>query len=81
MYSLSILTSDMWAVVIRIFFYRQEVGGLYYLSFAIVVIGLIIYSKTAKEAVSDPNHKDGYFDEQYKMLDEESIVPGREALA
>ncbi|KAK3018472.1 hypothetical protein RJ639_004132, partial [Escallonia herrerae] len=45
MFNLSILTSDMWAVVIRIFIYHQEVDWLYYLSFAFVVIGLVIYSK------------------------------------
>ncbi|CAL5334555.1 unnamed protein product [Camellia sinensis] len=48
MYSLSILTSDMWAVVIRVFFYHQQVDWLYYLSFAIVVLGLIIYSKSMR---------------------------------
>lgn len=86
MFNLSILTSDMWAVVIRIFFYKQQVfisklclillscyvdglnpsfiicvnrmkpdlilipplqvDWLYYLAFAIVVVGLILYSTT-----------------------------------
>ncbi|GFZ08735.1 solute carrier family 35 protein [Actinidia rufa] len=60
MFNLSVLTSDMWAVVVRIFFYRQQVlfyykleldllnfvDWLYYVSFAIVVVGLVIYSKT-----------------------------------
>ncbi|KAL6988393.1 hypothetical protein U1Q18_014143 [Sarracenia purpurea var. burkii] len=46
MFNLSILTSDMWAVIIRIFFYHQKVDWLYYLSFAIVAIGLVIYSRT-----------------------------------
>ncbi|KAL9255881.1 Solute carrier family 35 member F2-like protein [Drosera capensis] len=46
LFHLSTLTSDMWAVVIRIFFYHQTVDWLYYLSFAIVVVGLIIYSQT-----------------------------------
>ncbi|GAB2300702.1 hypothetical protein Dimus_034740 [Dionaea muscipula] len=45
LFNLSVLTSDMWAVVIRIFFYRQKVDWLYYLSFAIVVAGLVVYSK------------------------------------
>ncbi|RXH76266.1 hypothetical protein DVH24_019154 [Malus domestica] len=51
--NLSILTSDMWAVVVRIFFYRQQqiglemqVDWLYYVAFSVVVIGLIIYSLT-----------------------------------
>ncbi|KAK4582861.1 hypothetical protein RGQ29_025866 [Quercus rubra] len=46
MFNLSILTFDMWAVVIRIFFYHQQVDWLYYLSFAIVCTGLVIYSTT-----------------------------------
>lgn len=75
LFNLSLLTSDMWAVVVRIFIYRQEVSffrsltsvwtlsnttklqiwvhnmwlsplqvdWLYYLSFSIVVIGLVVY--------------------------------------
>ncbi|XP_027173540.1 solute carrier family 35 member F1-like isoform X2 [Coffea eugenioides] len=46
LFNLSILTSDMWAVVIRIFFYKQQVDWLYYLAFALVFVGLIIYSKS-----------------------------------
>ncbi|CAL9120358.1 unnamed protein product, partial [Musa textilis] len=43
LFSLSLLTSDIWALVIRIFFYRQQVDWLYYLAFGLVAIGLIIY--------------------------------------
>ncbi|XBJ18315.1 hypothetical protein VPH35_009513 [Triticum aestivum] len=42
--NLSLLTSDMWAVAIRVFFYQQQINWLYYLAFAVVAIGLIIYS-------------------------------------
>ncbi|KAJ8899606.1 hypothetical protein K2173_018580 [Erythroxylum novogranatense] len=53
LFNLSILTSDMWAVVVRIFFYHQQVDWLYYLAFSVVVIGLIIYSLTEKEPAPD----------------------------
>ncbi|XP_037417734.1 solute carrier family 35 member F2-like [Triticum dicoccoides] len=42
--NLSLLTSDMWAVAIRVFFYQQQINWLYYLAFTVVAIGLIIYS-------------------------------------
>ncbi|XP_028108323.1 solute carrier family 35 member F1-like isoform X2 [Camellia sinensis] len=71
MFNLSILTSDMWAVVIRIFFYHQQVDWLYYLSFAIVVVGLIIYSKIEKEGVPVPALEDGNLNVQYQAITEE----------
>ncbi|KAK1288883.1 hypothetical protein QJS10_CPB19g00368 [Acorus calamus] len=43
-FNLSLLTSDMWAIIIRVFFYKQKVDWLYYLSFGVVTIGIIIYS-------------------------------------
>ncbi|CAL5387503.1 unnamed protein product [Camellia sinensis] len=71
MYSLSILTSDMWAVVIRVFFYHQKVDWLYYLSFAIVVLGLIIYSKSEKKPATEAAHEDGDIGVQDQLLNEE----------
>ncbi|KAM0857467.1 hypothetical protein ACQ4PT_048444 [Festuca glaucescens] len=44
LFNLSLLTSDMWAVAIRVFLYQQKVNWLYYLAFTVVAIGLIIYS-------------------------------------
>ncbi|TVU19608.1 hypothetical protein EJB05_35767, partial [Eragrostis curvula] len=44
MLNLSLLTSDIWAVIIRIFFYHQQVNWLYYIAFAVVAVGLTIYS-------------------------------------
>jgi len=44
LFNLSLLTSDMWAVLIRIFFYHKAVDWLYYVAFAVVVVGLTIYS-------------------------------------
>lgn len=79
MFNLSILTSDMWAVVIRIFFYHQQVDWLYYLSFAIVVVGLFIYSKIEKDPVSVPAL--GNRNPQYEVLGEESAESGNETIA
>ncbi|TVU19606.1 hypothetical protein EJB05_35765 [Eragrostis curvula] len=44
LFNLSLLTSDMWAVAIRVLFYHQQIHWLYYLAFIVVAIGLIIYS-------------------------------------
>uniref|UniRef100_A0A1J3GAK0 Solute carrier family 35 member F1 n=1 Tax=Noccaea caerulescens TaxID=107243 RepID=A0A1J3GAK0_NOCCA len=49
MFTLSLLTSDMWSVVIRIFAYHEKVDWLYYLAFATTAIGLIIYSMKEKD--------------------------------
>ncbi|KAH9301781.1 hypothetical protein KI387_013364, partial [Taxus chinensis] len=42
--NLSLLTSDMWAVLIRIFAYNQKVDWIYFLAFGVVAVGLLIYS-------------------------------------
>uniref|UniRef100_A0A5B7BD91 Putative solute carrier family 35 member F1-like isoform X1 n=1 Tax=Davidia involucrata TaxID=16924 RepID=A0A5B7BD91_DAVIN len=81
MFNLSILTSDMWAVVVRIFFYHQQVDWLYYLSFAIVVVGLVVYSKTEKDPVPVPALEDGDLNGQYQVLSEESADSRNEAMA
>lgn len=44
LFNLSLLTSDMWAVAIRLLFYQQQINWLYYVAFAVVAIGLIVYS-------------------------------------
>eukprot|EP00268_Persea_americana_P060278 TRINITY_DN7483_c2_g1_i3.p1 TRINITY_DN7483_c2_g1~~TRINITY_DN7483_c2_g1_i3.p1 ORF type:complete len:195 (-),score=39.73 TRINITY_DN7483_c2_g1_i3:485-1069(-) len=49
MLNLSLLTSDMWAVLIRVFAYHQKVDWMYYIAFAAVGVGLVIYSGDAKE--------------------------------
>ncbi|KAI7997744.1 Solute carrier family 35 member F1 [Camellia lanceoleosa] len=81
MFNLSILTSDMWAVVIRIFFYHQQVDWLYYLSFAIEVVGLVMYSKTEKDPVPAQALADGNLDAQYQVLGEESAESTNEVIA
>ncbi|XP_023639265.1 solute carrier family 35 member F1-like isoform X3 [Capsella rubella] len=49
MFNLSLLTSDMWAVLIRTFGYHEKVDWLYFLAFATTAIGLIIYSMKEKD--------------------------------
>ncbi|KAJ0620134.1 putative solute carrier family 35 member SLC35F1/F2/F6 [Helianthus annuus] len=44
MLNLSLLTSDMWSVLIRIFVYREKVDWIYFVAFAAVAVGLVVYS-------------------------------------
>ncbi|KAG2324746.1 hypothetical protein Bca52824_007474 [Brassica carinata] len=69
MFTLSLLTSDMWAVLIRIFAYHETVDWLYYLAFATTAIGLIIYSM--KENDQEKQRGGEVVDEQRKLFDEE----------
>ncbi|KAJ8537645.1 hypothetical protein K7X08_014185 [Anisodus acutangulus] len=72
LFNLSLLTSDVWAVVIRTFFYKQKVEWLYFVAFALVVTGLIIYSKTEKDLVSAPVIEEANADDQrYQLLNED----------
>ncbi|KAL5545882.1 hypothetical protein UlMin_005569 [Ulmus minor] len=81
LFNLSILTSDMWAVIIRIFFYRQEVDWLYYLAFSVVVIGLVLYSVTEKDPVPVSALENGNSDAQYQVLADENGVSEDESSA
>ncbi|CAA7016691.1 unnamed protein product [Microthlaspi erraticum] len=65
MFTLSLLTSDMWAVLIRIFAYHEKVDWLYYLAFATTATGLFIYSMKEKD---EEEQRD---DVQRKLIDEE----------
>ncbi|KAJ8774882.1 hypothetical protein K2173_018141 [Erythroxylum novogranatense] len=56
MLNLSLLTSDMWAVVIRRFAYHQKVDWMYFVAFAAVAVGLVIYSGGDKQ--DDQCHAD-----------------------
>lgn len=80
-FNLSLLTSDMWAVVIRIFFYHQKVDWLYFISFAMVAVGLIIYSKTEKDPIPLPTLGDGNHNAEYQVLDEEGTESRNETPA
>nr|GEW26331.1 solute carrier family 35 member F1-like [Tanacetum cinerariifolium] len=44
MLNLSLLTSDMWSVLIRIFAYHEKVDWMYFVAFVAVAIGLVVYS-------------------------------------
>ncbi|XP_052172354.1 uncharacterized protein LOC127788270 [Diospyros lotus] len=81
MFNLSILTSDMWAVIIRIFFYHQQVDWLYYLSFAIVVVGLVTYSRTEKDSDPVPAVEEENLRGQYHVLSEETAESRNETAA
>ncbi|XP_024987569.1 solute carrier family 35 member F1-like [Cynara cardunculus var. scolymus] len=70
LFNLSLLTADMWAVVIRVFLYHQKVDWLYYVSFLLVGIGLVIYSKPDKHTYELP---DGETDQLYQVLPEEAV--------
>ncbi|XP_035836242.1 solute carrier family 35 member F1 [Helianthus annuus] len=71
LFNLSLLTTDMWAVVIRIFFYQQQVEWLYYVSFAVVGVGLLIYSKTEKNPNLSQEPENGIPNSQYQPIHEQ----------
>ncbi|MED6171236.1 hypothetical protein PIB30_038955 [Stylosanthes scabra] len=82
MFNLSILTSDMWAVVFRVYLYHQEVDWLYFVSFAVTVIGLIIYSLTEKNPVpASAGIEDGSLNSEYQMLCDESTESVNNSIA
>ncbi|KAL1352073.1 uncharacterized protein [Arachis hypogaea] len=82
MFNLSVLTSDMWAVVFRVFLYHQEVDWLYFVSFAITVVGLIIYSLTEKDPVpASPGIEDGNLNTEYQMLCDQSTASVNNSIA
>ncbi|KAJ3683171.1 hypothetical protein LUZ60_013398 [Juncus effusus] len=60
MLNLSLLTSDMWAILIRIFAYQEMVDWIYYVAFAAVVVGLLIYSGVSKEDDSTSQVEDRF---------------------
>ncbi|PIA29707.1 hypothetical protein AQUCO_05800071v1 [Aquilegia coerulea] len=53
MLNLSLLTSDMWAVLIRIFAYHEKVDWMYFIAFFAVAVGLVIYSWGSKDDESE----------------------------
>ncbi|KAJ6941268.1 hypothetical protein NC651_007144 [Populus alba x Populus x berolinensis] len=77
MLNLSLLTSDMWAVVIRIFAYHEKVDWMYFVAFAAVAVGLIVYSGGNKE--EDQHHADAGDEdaERSKHFDEEACSGNR----
>jgi len=72
MLNLSLLTSDMWSVLIRIFAYNEKVDWMYFVAFAAVTVGIVIYSGGHKE--QDQRHADVADEdaERSKRFDEEA---------
>ncbi|KAL2470188.1 Eukaryotic protein of unknown function (DUF914) [Abeliophyllum distichum] len=75
MLNLSLLTSDMWAVLIRIFAYHEKVDWMYFVAFAVVTIGLIVYSVGDKMDENPAEVADEEV-EQSKQFDEEAVDRG-----
>ncbi|KAI3746237.1 hypothetical protein L6452_08661 [Arctium lappa] len=73
LFNLSLLTADMWAVVIRVLLYHQKVDWLYYVSFLLVGIGLVVYSKTEKYSNELPELENGDADQLNRLLPEEAV--------
>ncbi|XP_020210217.1 solute carrier family 35 member F1 isoform X1 [Cajanus cajan] len=77
MLNLSLLTSDMWAVLIRIFAYHEKVDWMYFVAFGVVVVGLIIYSVGEKDENQDPLHVAEDADQRQRQHDEEATTSGK----
>ncbi|CAI9776389.1 unnamed protein product [Fraxinus pennsylvanica] len=75
MLNLSLLTSDMWAVLIRIFAYHEKVDWMYFVAFAIVTAGLIVYS-VGDKMEENPAEVGDEEVEQSKCFDEEAVGRG-----
>ncbi|KAL6970804.1 hypothetical protein U1Q18_030491 [Sarracenia purpurea var. burkii] len=72
MLNLSLLTSDMWTVLIRIFAYHEKVDWLYFIAFAAVTVGLVIYSGGDKEEDQNRANVADEEVERSKNFDEET---------
>ncbi|XP_057499620.1 uncharacterized protein LOC130783875 [Actinidia eriantha] len=72
MLNLSLLTSNMWTVLIRIFAYHEKVDWMYFIAFAAVAVGLVVYSGDDKQ--EDQNRADVADEEaeRSKHFDEEA---------
>ncbi|KAL2323817.1 hypothetical protein Fmac_022875 [Flemingia macrophylla] len=77
MLNLSLLTSDMWAVLIRIFAYHEKVDWMYFVAFGAVVVGLIIYSIGDRDENRDPLHVALDADHGQRQHDEEAMTSGK----
>ncbi|KAK7304290.1 hypothetical protein VNO77_45158 [Canavalia gladiata] len=72
MLNLSLLTSDMWAVLIRIFAYHEKVDWMYFVAFGAVAAGLVIYSGGDKDEDQDPPNAAAAEDLRTSKHDEEA---------
>lgn len=72
MLNLSLLTSDMWAVLIRIFAYHEKVDWIYFVAFAATAGGIVLYSYSGSNEVEETAQVAGASDEHGKGRDEEA---------
>ncbi|XP_057436612.1 uncharacterized protein LOC130729018 [Lotus japonicus] len=72
MLNLSLLTSDMWAVVIRIFAYHEKVDWMYFVAFGAVTVGILIYSGGDKDEDEDQHPLNSAEDPPRIKQDEEA---------
>ncbi|KAB1213370.1 Solute carrier family 35 member F1 [Morella rubra] len=77
MLNLSLLTSDMWSVLIRIFADKEKVDWMYYVAFAAVTVGLVIYSGGDKEEDQQRADVADEDAERGKRFDEEAGLGSR----
>ncbi|CAD6224261.1 unnamed protein product [Miscanthus lutarioriparius] len=77
MLNLSLLTSDMWAVLIRIFAYHEKVDWMYFVAFAGTATGLVIYSYRGSKQISEETAQDTQaMDEEAATANSTAQVPG-----
>ncbi|XP_020261481.1 solute carrier family 35 member F1-like isoform X2 [Asparagus officinalis] len=74
MLNLSLLTSDMWAVLIRIFAYHEKVDWMYFIAFGAVAVGLVVYSGGDKDQGESTLHVSEISHEVEKEMDEEAAI-------
>ncbi|XP_051131927.1 uncharacterized protein LOC127251984 [Andrographis paniculata] len=67
LFNMSVLTSNLWAVLIKIFIYKEQVKWLLYPAYTLVFIGIVIYSTTQKI----PRRSEAVEDGSTGLLDEE----------
>ncbi|KAF1881011.1 hypothetical protein Lal_00023041 [Lupinus albus] len=79
MFNLSSLTTNMWAVMFQVFIYHGKVSWLYFLSFAIIVVGLIIYSTIGKGSLLASVTTDENQNTKYEVLINESTASANES--
>ncbi|KAF3778298.1 Solute carrier family 35 member F1 [Nymphaea thermarum] len=77
MLNLSLLTSDMWAVLIRIFAYKEQVDWMYFLAFFMVAVGLTLYSWASRNN-DRIGSDDGQNNLQCSLRDEEDAFQNAE---
>ncbi|KAJ9542583.1 hypothetical protein OSB04_029089 [Centaurea solstitialis] len=73
LFNLSLPTTDMWDVVIRVCLYHQKVDWLYYVPLLLVGVGLVVYSKTEKYSEELRELENGDDDHLNRLPPEEAV--------